>query len=417
MSDLTEATDVSHTVDGEPVLEFFRRHLAGDFLLWSPNIQSEAFLNWDRIWATRTIKAGVPRPFDKGTPVPDGFTFESKGKTWTIDELMEKEYLSGLLVVKDGAIRLERYAQGLTTDRPWQSSSMVKSLAAILIGAAIHDGYLSGVDELVVDWIPELKGSEYDEVRILDLLQMSSGVDWFESTDDLSSDVAEHYIKQIAARRSGYVLDHLKTLGRANPVGTQFYYNTGDTLLLSYVLSRATGMTVSEYCSERFWKPMGCEHDGYFLLESDGGEEVVGSCCGATLRDYARWGTLMLADGVAANGERILPEGWVAESTRASSPGFAFDMDGSRGSVAAGNPMFEGYGYLWWILENGDYQALGSYGQWIIISPKNNTVVVLLGAVPRHPYMSAEELELHSESSHLGSTMRHDFARSVADSV
>ena len=317
-------------------------------------------------------------------------------------------------MIKDGEIRLERYARGLSPDRQWQSSSMVKSLGSILVGAAIHDGYLTGVDELIVDRIPELKDTPYDDVRIRDLLQMASGIDWTENTDDLATDVADHYIRQIAARRPGYVLNYLKTLGRINPVGTQFFYNTGDTLLLSYLLSRATGKTVAEYCSERFWKPMGCEHNGYFILESDGGQEVIGSCCGATLRDYARWGTFMLANGVAADGQRIVPEGWVAESTTASAPNFAFDMGGGRGVAGNKYDAFEGYGYLWWVLDDGDYMALGSYGQWIVISPKNNTVVVLLGAVPRHPYMSPEELALHGESSHLGSVMRKDFAKSVA---
>lgn len=412
-----DAPAPTHTVDGEPILEFFRRHLAGDFLLWSPNIQSEAFLNWDRIWATRAIRKGTPIPFSQGDPMPGDFTFESRGRTWNVDELMETEFLSGLLVVKNGQVRHERYARGLTQDRCWQSSSMVKSLASILIGAAIHDGCISSVDELIVERIPELEGTAYQDVRIRDLLNMASGIDWVENTDDLQTDVAEHYIKQIAARRPGYVLDYLRTRERINPVGTQFYYNTGDTLLLSYVLSRATGMTVSDYCSERFWKPMGCESDGYFILESDNGHEVVGSCCGATLRDYARWGALMLADGVAANGTRIVPKGWVQESTTPTAPNFAFDMAGGRGVAGEDSSDFVGYGYLWWILNGGDYMALGSYGQWIYVNPSHDTVTVLLGAVPRQVYMSSEQLDVHKDSNHLGSELRKDFSRAVAQAL
>ena len=128
------------TEDGEPVERFLRRHLAGDFLLWSPNIQSEAFLNWDRLWATRTIRRGTPRPYPDGDPLPTDFRFDSHGASHSIDDLIEKEFLSGLLVVCDGEVRVERYARGLTRERRWQSSSMVKSLASILIGAAIHDG-------------------------------------------------------------------------------------------------------------------------------------------------------------------------------------------------------------------------------------------------------------------------------------
>lgn len=130
--------DLTRTVDGEPVEVFFRRHLAGDFLLWSPNIQSEAFLNWDRIWATRKIPAGESRPFPVRPGLDESFRFASNGRSIGMDELFETEYLSGVIVVKDGEMRYERYARGLTAERCWQSSSMVKSLGSILVGIAIQ---------------------------------------------------------------------------------------------------------------------------------------------------------------------------------------------------------------------------------------------------------------------------------------
>lgn len=403
------------TVDGESVDQFIRRHMAGDFLLWSPNIQAEAFLNWDRIWATRTIARGTPQPLAVAAQ-PLDITFESQGKTHTIDDLMRWDFVSGLLVVKDGEIKLERYAKGLTADRCWQSSSMVKSLAAILIGAAIQDGAIRSVEQKITDYLPDFAGTSYDGVTIKDLLHMASGVEWVENTDDLNTDVAEHYIKVIAARTPDYILNYLKTRPRANPSGTQYYYNTGDTFLLSHILSRATGKTVAEYCSEKLWKPMGFEQDGYFILDSDDGHEVVGSCCGASTRDYARWGLFMLADGVI-DGKRVVPEGWVKACTSPTAPNFAFDFGGERGVAGGADTAFDGYGYLWWVRPDGDYQALGSYGQWIYVSPKNNTVAVILGAVPRHVYMTPDELALHRNSSHSGSNMRLDFIKAAMDAL
>lgn len=403
------------TVDGEQTNEFIRRHMAGDFLLWSPNIQAEAFLNWDRIWATRTIRKGVPQPLAVAD-APLDITFESDGKTLTIDDLMRWEFASGVLIVKDGEIKLERYAKGLNPERCWQSSSMVKSLAAILIGAAVQDGAIKSIEQPITDYLPEFKSTAYEGVTILDLLHMASGVEWIENTDDLQTDVAEHYIKAIAARRPGYVLDYLKTRPRANPHGTQFYYNTGDTLLLSHILSRATGMDVSEYCSQKLWAPMGFEQDGFFILDSDDGHEVVGSCCGASLRDYARWGLFMLNDGVI-DGKRVVPEGWVKAATSPTAPNFAFDFGGERGIAGGADSAFKGYGYLWWVREGGDYQALGSYGQWIYVSPSNNTVAVILGAVPRHVYMTPEEVALHRNSSHCGSEMRLDFIKAAMQAL
>jgi CubicO group peptidase (beta-lactamase class C family) len=396
---------------GEATEHFLRRLLGGDFLLWSPNIQAEGFLNWDKIWATRTIRRGAPKPLPQAAN-PLDIAFESDGVLRTIDDLMRWEFVSGLLVVKDGEIKLERYAKGLSPERCWQSSSMVKSLASILIGAAVQDGAIVSIDQVIVDYLPEFSGTSYEGVTIRHLLHMASGVSWVENTDDLTTDVAEHYIKPIAARKPDYVVDYLKTRSRANPPGSQFYYNTGDTFLLSHILSRATGRTVADYCSEKLWQPFGFEQDGFFILDADDGHEVVGSCCGASLRDYARWGLFMLADGVI-DGQRVLPQGWVKESTTPNAPNFAFDFGGERGVAGAADSAYRGYGYLWWVREGGDYQALGSYGQWIYVSPANNVVAVILGAVPRHIYMTGEEAALHKDSSHCGSEMRLDFIKAA----
>lgn len=390
---------------------FLRRHLAGDFLLWSPNIQAEAYLHWDKLWATRSIPRGTPRPLPRAA-TPLDLAFASSGATRSIDDLMTREFVSGLLLVKDGEIKLERYAMGLTPEARWQSSSMVKSLTAMMVGAAVHDGVLA-IDELVTRFLPEFAGSAYEGVTIRDLLLMASGVYWTESTDDPTTDVAEHYIKAIAARRPGYVWTYLRSRRREYEPGSQFYYNSADPLLLSYILSRVTGGTVADYCSRKIWQPMGCEQDGFFILDSDDGQEVVGSCCGASLRDYARWGLLMLADGIAADGTQVLPKGWVAKSTTPAAPQYFYDFGGARGPLGGARSAFTGYGYMWWIRADGDYQALGSYGQWIYVSPANNTVAVILGAVPRHVYMTAEDRALHAKSSHCGSEMRRDFIKAA----
>jgi len=401
---------------GESAERFASRLLTQDFLLWSPNIQAEAFLNWDRIWATRSIARGTPRALPR-TTVDLELTFASGGIERTIDELMRSEFLSGLLIIKDGVIRVERYAMGLTADRLWQSSSMVKSLASILVGAALADGTIASIDQVVTGYLPELAGTSYDGVTIRHLLLMASGTDWIEDTNDARSDVTEHYIKFIAARRANTIVDYLMTRPRAFAPGAQYYYNTGDSFLLGHILSRATGMTVSAYCSEKFWKPMGCEQDGFFMLDSDDGMEVMGSCSGATLRDYGRWGLFMLADGII-DGKRVVPEGWIAESTRAASPRFTYDFDGKRGYGSAGpNSRFEGYGYLWWIHRNGAFQALGAFGQWIYVSPKDRLVVVMLSAVPRHVYMTPEQLAQHGDTGHSGSRMRLDFIGAVATAL
>lgn len=391
--------------------QFLRRLLAGDFLLWSPNIQSEAFLHWDRLFATRTIESGTPRPLPYGEEI-ESVPFTAYNVDQDIDGLMAGDHISGLLVVKDGEIRLEKYAKGLTPSGRWQSSSMVKSLAGMLIGAAELDGLLHRSD-LITTWLPDFAGTAYEGVTIEHLLTMTSGVSWSENTDDWQSDVADNYIRLIGARKVGAIQAYQKTLPREVEAGTSYYYNTGDTFLLSLILKAATGMTPSEYCSTKVWKPMGMEVDGFFILDGDDGDEIIGSCCGASLRDYARWGLLMLNDGIAADGTRVLSSEFVASATSPQAAGFAFDFAGKRGDNSAAENTYAGYGYLWWIRPDGSYIALGSYGEWIHVDPAQNQVVVMLGAIPRVPYMPDGIPEKEGASSHLGSDRRLAFIESV----
>lgn len=406
---------MGNTIATESNEQFLARLLGGDFLLWSPNIQAEAFLHWNKVFATRTIPRGSVKPLAR-RPEEIEVTYDENGEQRTVDDLMASEHVAGLLVVKDEEIALERYAKGLTPDGRWQSSSMVKSLTSCLIGAAIEDRSIGSVDDLIVEYLPDFAGTAYDGVTIRHLLTMSSGVEWLENTDDLHSDVVEHYIKPAAARDRGAIPAYLKTRQSVDPPGAQFYYNSADTFLLGLILSRATGQTVADYCSEKIWKPMGMEQDGYFMLDADDGDEVVGSCCGACVRDYARWGLLMLRDGVV-DGTRILPEGWVAEATAASAPDFSFNFEGVRGLKTEATAAHRGYGYLWWVNWDDSYQALGSYGQWIHVDPAESLVVVIVGAIPRVAYMDPESPEVKNGSSHLGSPRRSAFIAAAAEAL
>lgn len=382
------------------------RLLGGDFLLWSPTIQAEGFLHWDRIFATRTIRRG-PRvqPLERAARELE-VRYADQGRNCGIDDLLRDEHLAGLLVLKDGAIVLERYALGLAPGERWQSSSMVKSLASTLIGCALHDGHIGSLDESVTEHLPELAGTAYDGVTLRHLLTMSSGVGWTEDYEDLRADVAQHYILPIAERRAGAILSHLRTLPRLDAPGSQFYYNTGDTFLLSLVLRRATGRTVADYCAERLWGPCGMEQDGYFMLESDDGDEITGSCCGAALRDYGRFGQLMLNDGVTPDGTRLLPPGWVAQATAPCAPNFHKDI-GARPRLDTS--AFTGYGYLWWVHHPGSYMALGAYGQWIHVEPAAGLVFVMVGAMPREIYMDPREPAARERGSQHGGPRRFAF--------
>lgn len=390
--------------------QWLARLLGVDMLLWSPNVQVEAFLHLERIFASRTIKRGATPSelLDSNKPLHVEYT--DYGKTCGVDDLMRDEHLSGLIIVKDNKVALERYSMGLTRDARWQSSSIVKSIASTLVGAAVYDGLIKGIDDRITAYLPDFSGSAYDKVTIRHLLTMSSGTNWVEDYSDISSDVNRHYIKPIAERRAGYIANHLKTLKSIYAPGTQYYYNTGDVFILSLLLAKVTGMTVADYCSEKIWKPAGMEQDGYFILDSDGGQEITGSRAGASLRDYARLGLFMLNDGVAG-GRRILPEGWVKQATTPSAPRFGNQFADKRPGLKPNE--FIGYGFLWWIPEEGTFMAKGSSGQWIYVEPARNLVIVIVGAMPRELYLAPTDPAAKQQGSPQGGPRRFAFIEGV----
>jgi len=263
-------------------------------------------------------------------------------------------------------------------------------------------------------YLPDFAGTAYDGVTVRHLLNMTGGINWTEDYEDLNADVARHYIKPIAERQAGYISKYLKTLKRIDPPGEQFYYNTGDTFLLSLILAKATGRTVADYCAEKIWGPAGMEQDGYFMLESDDGQEITGSCCGASLRDYARFGQLMLNDGVTPDGVRVLPKGWTAEATAPSAPNFHKDI-GARPRLDTS--AFTGYGYLWWVHHPGSFMALGAYGQWIHVEPVDGMVFVMVGAMPREAYMDPGEPAAKERGSQHGGPRRFAFIEAACKAM
>jgi len=273
----------------------------------------------------------------------------------TTEEYMRNQRVAGLLVIKDAKIVYEKYGLGNTEDTRWVSFSVSKSIVAMLYGAAIKDGYILSVDEKVTDYLPRLKNSPYDKATIKNLLQMASGVAWNEDYADPNSDVAQ------ASYETLELFEYLRHKPRDASPGEKFNYNTAETNLAGTLLRSATGNNLSTYLSEKIWRPYGMESDAYWQLTEPGGGEFGGCCINATLRDYGRLGLFALGQGKLSDGTEVLTKNWMADST---SP--------SLGS--------KGYGYLWWLNDDGTYEASGIFGQGIFIDPKENIVIAIHSA-------------------------------------
>lgn len=360
------------TVSAVPVV---RGNYASLFTLPAAQ-QLRAFADMRSLYPTRSIARGEHvRELSTGPSLDVGYMAD--GQSLGIDDFMRRGRTAGLLILHHGQVVQERYALGHTSETRWISFSMAKSITSILVGAALQDGLIGSLDDPVTRTVPRLLGSAYDGVTLRQVLQMSSGVHWIETYLDPQSDRRKMLELQVR-EQPGLVIDYLRTLPRAANPGTRFNYNTAETFLLGAILRGAIARPLSDYLSEKIWRPCGMQADAYWQLESEGGQEFAGTGLSATLRDYARFGAFVLANGVV-DGVRVLPVGWVAESTQVEAASIH-----APGKLAGFEPL--GYGYQWWTFPATHgrrvFGALGIFGQQIYIDPDEQLIIVLHSAWP-----------------------------------
>lgn len=333
-----------------------------DLLFWSQPQRDAAFRAMDRIsllakW--HDIPAGsTPSPLPPGPPLK---------LQLDVDAYMAGQRGAALLVLQDGKLRLERYGLDFDRNGRWTSFSVAKSLTSTLMGAAIRDGFIKSLDDKVSVYIPEMKGSAYDDVSIRQLLTMTSGVKWNEDYADPKSDVAQ-FNNHKPEEGVDSLVSYMRKLPREVPAGTRWLYSTGETNLVGILINRATKKPLATYLSEKIWMPAGMEQKATWIL-SKTGQEISGCCIQAAPRDFARFGQFIL-NGAVVNGKSIVPEGWLADATT------------SRTTI--GQPG-RGYGYQWWTYDSGAFTARGIFGQGIFIDPKRKLVIVSNADWPAAP--------------------------------
>ena len=327
-------------------------------LFWSIAQRDAAFRAMDRLPVL--AKANIIDAGDSVYPLPKGAPLSID-----VDAYMKAQRTAGLVIVQDGKIRLEKYGLDFDGNGKWTSFSVAKSFTSTLVGAAIKDGYIKSLDDKVTVYIPEMKGSAYDDVTVAQLLTMTSGIKWNEDYEDPKSDVAR-FNEHKPEPGIDTTVSYMRKLPREAPAGSKWVYKTGETNLIGVLVSKATGKTLSAYLTEKVWTAFGMEQDASWLLGSTGAE-ISGCCLQASTRDYARFGQFILGGGVAA-GKAVLPDGWIARATTKQAD--------------IGNPG-KGYGFQWWTYDDGSYAAQGIFGQGIFIDPMRRLVIASNSNWPR----------------------------------
>ena len=276
-----------------------------------------------------------------------------------LDEILGGHAVRSFLVIRKDSILYRYIGEASNVNDLHPSYSIAKSFTSTLIGIAIDDKKINSTEDLLANYLPDLKDeikdkspfteAAFQKLKIKHLLNHTSGIKY-----KLSMDGQLYYGKDI--------LKGVKQIEFAHEPGVKQHYLNINVQLLGLILEKATGQSVSTYLQEKLWKPLGMCSDAKWTVDNKGIERTF-CCMGASAEDYAKLGRLYLQQG-SWDGKEIFSEDWYRQSVaRDSSDGSSFN-----------------YNYCWHIGLDayGDYMANGLYKQHIYIQPEKEIIIVAL---------------------------------------
>lgn len=349
----------------------------------------------DILPATSMTPSTQPRAWPSGELVdaPASYTFEGREKSF--EQFFADTETTALLMIKEGEIRYERYAMTGGPEVPWIAWSMSKSFISALVGIAIEEGHIGGIEDPISNYIRVQPGSAYEGVSIKNVLNMASGARWNEQYNDAHeqyNDAEDDFWRLVTAQNCGSFEEFVASMVPEYEPGTLCRYNSGDSEALGLLLTKATGRSVRDYMQEKLCEPLGFTSPSYWLVDSVGVEGVY-AFLNMTARDYARLGELYCNSG-RHEGRQIVPEDWVRESTTIAAPYL------EPGKPLCGITNYSvGYGYQWWLPDSevGEFCAIGLYSQYIHVDPSRDTVIVKLSANRATGFVGEEDVPEHLE--------------------
>lgn len=314
---------------------------------------------------SRVARAESPSPLPRAAAEP-AIRYRHRNLGYTLEEYLERQRITGLLIVKDGQIVVERYRYGRTEDARFLSFSMAKSVTSLLVGAALARGAIASLDDAAQQYAPALAGSPYGQTSVRDLLRMSSGLTFTERYDG-----RDHIARLSASVATGQppVAQVLRTIAdRHSAPGQKFVYASAETEVLGRVLAGATGRSLAALTQEWLWQPLGAERDAFWCTDTQGQESAY-FCFNAALRDWGRLGWMLARDGRVGERE-VVPRDYVLDATDARRQPAAFQP-------YRATPFF-GYGYQFWLHPTAErtFVMQGVHGQSLLVQPASGIVIV-----------------------------------------
>ena len=356
--------------------------------LYNEKTIAKNFINIENIFSniSSPIPASEkPHIFEtKEFSLPEKYIFE--GKELSLKDGLAHFHTDGLIILHDGKMLFEDYWNGNSKDSKHISFSVAKSYLSALFGIAVNEGLIDSIDDNVTKYLEDFVGTGYENVKIKNLLQMSSGIEFNEDYADPNSDINK--FSRASAKGQSF-RDFAKSLKNGREQGTYNHYVSLDTQVLAMILESVTDMPVREYLYKRIWNKIGAESDAYYITDSTGADMALGGL-NAILRDYAKFGQLYLEKGNWL-GEQIVPKSWIADSITPDAP----HLMPNAGDLSSNE---WGYGYQWWIPGDPltDYTAHGIFNQFIYVDPISNVVIAKTSS--NHRFRSERE---YSKAAHI----------------
>ncbi len=314
------------------------------------------------------------RTITKGTAQPWSFhkDYNTVKETEILTHLNNDKGTVAYLIIKNDSIWFENYYDGYNKDSKSNSFSMAKSMISAMLGKAIMEGKIKSLDQPVGDFYPEFNTGLAAKMTVGDLSSMASGLNW-----------DENYYSAFSITTRAYFYDDLEKMMLKVKVieepGQSYKYLSGNTQLLGMVIEKATGVKLSDYLSDNFWRPLGTENEALWQLDSqEAGLEKAYCCIASNARDFARFGKLYKQYG-KWNGKQLLDSAFVAKSI---TPRFAESPE---------------YGYGWWLANHNDKEIFymrGHLGQLVIVIPEDDLIIVRLG----HSVKLPEDISIDAHS-------------------
>jgi len=330
--------------------------------------------DWQRFAMRRIAPAPGAQPLPR-RPEPAAVTaaWVAAGGQREMEAELAALGTQAFLVLRDGVVIHESYANGGSREGWVTSFSVAKSLLSALVGIAVAEGRIDSLETPVTRWVPEVlrRDPRFAQVTLRHLLDMASGIHYAEFPFLHGDDAKTYYHPDLRA------LALYRTRVEGAP-GRRFHYNNYHPLLLGIVLERATGTTVADYLAQKIWQPAGMVGEASWSLDREGGFEKMESGVNARAEDFARFGQLMLRQG--RSGDRVVvPQAWAEAST---SP-LQAPADYYAGSPWQRANRARFYTAMWWGQSRPDggrdFAARGNHGQMVFVSPRNGVVVVRHG--------------------------------------